>query len=385
VKTLTLTSAQKRWLRALLERCYEYFDSPQSLRTLFADPPLLAWRSRLKEANDLSTRIDLNVDYLRQQFTTDGDNALVLLLWALAEQYPEPDARPDLLRALASELAYGVRAALPPNAPAGRELERKVTESNSMLDIRAWIKRLAEVERCVCKVAVSFGGRVAHGTGFLVAPDVVMTNYHVIQRVVETPLPSSSVTLQFDYRLSEDGTSTHVGPTYRLAERDWLIDSSPDSPIDHQPADDAMPKSDQLDYALLRVVGSPGSARVDSGGILRMSGSRGFLKLPDVAYGFPPGSPLIIVQHAEGKELKVAIETDAVLHLNGNGTRVRYRTNTEPGSSGSPCFDQHWNPVALHHSGDPDFKQRAQYNQGIPLAAIRRLLRQRGKLGVLGA
>ena len=31
-----------------------------------------------------------------------------------------------------------------------------------------------------------------------------------------------------------------------------------------------------------------------------------------------------------------------------------YRTDTEPGSSGSPCFNDPWELVALHHSGVPD-------------------------------
>ena len=50
---------------------------------------------------------------------------------------------------------------------------------------------------------------------------------------------------------------------------------------------------------------------------------------------------------------------------------MRYRTNTEHGSSGSPCFDGDWALTALHHSGDPDFSRSADYNEGIPIEAIR--------------
>jgi Trypsin-like peptidase domain len=81
--------------------------------------------------------------------------------------------------------------------------------------------------------------------------------------------------------------------------------------------------------------------------------ARGCLQVPDRAYDFAPGTPLFIVQHPKGAPLKLALDTNAVIGLNGNGTRVRYRTNTDKGSSGSPVFDQNWNLVALHHSGDP--------------------------------
>ena len=76
-----------------------------------------------------------------------------------------------------------------------------------------------------------------------------------------------------------------------------------------------------------------------------------------------------------------------MISVNANGTRVRYRTNTEPGSSGSPCFDQNWSLVALHHSGDPNFDgiKQPEYNRGIPIAAIRSLIEARGLAGALGA
>jgi V8-like Glu-specific endopeptidase len=72
--------------------------------------------------------------------------------------------------------------------------------------------------------------------------------------------------------------------------------------------------------------------------------------------------------------------------LNGNGTRVRYTTTTEPGSSGSPCFGPDWQWVAIHHSGDPKYWAggKPAFNEGIPASAIRRLLTERGKAGLLG-
>ena len=87
---------------------------------------------------------------------------------------------------------------------------------------------------------------------------------------------------------------------------------------------------------------------------------------------FDPGTPLFIVQHPLTAPLKLALDTDAVIGLNGNKTRVNYRTNTEPGSSGSPTFDQNWDLVALHHGFE------AGQNQGIPFDAILSLVQTRG-------
>jgi hypothetical protein len=43
--------------------------------------------------------------------------------------------------------------------------------------------------------------------------------------------------------------------------------------------------------------------------------------------------------------------------------------------------------VALHHNGDPKYwrGQRPDFNQGIPIPAIRQLLAARGKADLLGA
>jgi V8-like Glu-specific endopeptidase len=65
---------------------------------------------------------------------------------------------------------------------------------------------------------------------------------------------------------------------------------------------------------------------------------------------------------------------------------VTYKTNTEAGSSGSPCFNANWDLVALHHSGDPNFDpgHKPTYNEGIPFSAIANLLHERGHTDKLG-
>src|SRR5262249_16681449 len=77
---------------------------------------------------------------------------------------------------------------------------------------------------------------------------------------------------------------------------------------------------------------------------------------------FKANTPLSIVQHPNTASLKLAFDTKALIALNDNKTRIRYRTNTDPGSSGAPVFDGDWRLVALHPSGDRSIVPK--YNQG---------------------
>ena len=89
-----------------------------------------------------------------------------------------------------------------------------------------------------------------------------------------------------------------------------------------------------------------------------------------------------IVQHPLSRPMEVAIDTEGIIGFAAGDKRLRYRTNTQRGSSGSPCFGWGWQWIALHHSGDPAYKLR--FNQGIPVSAIVRLLQKRGKSAALG-
>jgi len=276
-------------------------------------------------------------------------------------------------------LAFGQQFGLvPEQTPPRRELEKIIVQTNSFLDIAAWRMSLGEIEGRVCRVEVQ---KKPYGTGFLLGPDVVMTNYHVVETVIKGKHghKPDDVALRFDYKRLRDGTTLNPGKEYCLSttNTDWLIDYSPYSPVDlESEPKSGLPKPDELDYALLQVDGSPGHEAV---GEKPEPGAppRGWIEIPETEHGFESRTPLFIVQHPKGAPLKLALDTEAVTGVNANGTRVTYRTNTEPGSSGSAVFDQDWNLVALHHSGDPDSIMPA-YNEGIPVNAIMNLLKERG-------
>ena len=97
------------------------------------------------------------------------------------------------------------------------------------------------------------------------------------------------------------------------------------------------------------------------------------------AYEDNPGK--VILQHGGGRALQMAVDTEAFVTLNRRKTRVYYRTTTEGGSSGSPCFDMDMNFVALHQAFVSRLGKDDKANTGVPVDAIYRLLDKRGKLG----
>ena len=61
------------------------------------------------------------------------------------------------------------------------------------------------------------------------------------------------------------------------------------------------------------------------------------------------GAALNIIQHPAGEVKQIAIRrNDFVGPLDGDSNRFTYLTDTLPGSSGSPVFNDDWEVVGLH-------------------------------------
>jgi hypothetical protein len=284
--------------------------------------------------------------------------------------------------------AAGSAAVATDAADAG--LEKIVRPLLALPDFGLWREAMTRVEGQVCRITLNGN---AQGTGFLVGPDAVLTNYHVMKPVIDRQVPPAGVECQFDFKLLKDGTAPYT--PIKLAA-DLLIDHSPYSEAEAQGHPDKPPPTpDELDYALVRLadpIGSkPWAKSADAGG---NAPNRGWVRVPDAAPAFAPKMPVIIAQHPDGQPMKLALDTDAIdkdkgFWLNTPGTRVRYATNTEGGSSGSPCFDFGWKLIGLHHYGDPknngsNLQRFGDYNQGIPNGMIRDRLARRGVAAALG-
>lgn len=368
--SLTLTGPQARqFSQALLNA----FPNPNRL-----DDVLWFYLNKRRPEITLADDLQTRVSHILRDAVAQG--WVARLITAARQANPE---NADLVAVaqqfgMATTIATldNVRVAAPPS---GTALEKKIKEANPFSDIVRFRTALGQLEGRICKVEVRGDGS---GTGFLVGTDSLITNYHVMQKVIEETIKPTEVTLRFDYKRLVDDT-TFRGTEYRLAA-DWKIDVSKYSEVDLADPTTGQQETDRLDYALLRLDGAPadepvgGAANRDTAAV-----ARGFIEKPTAPHDFKSKPALFIIQHPDGEPLSLALDTESVTDVNANGARVRYRTNTEPGSSGSPCFDAAWKLVALHHLGDPNWLN-PKYNQGIPFTTILALLEARNVADALG-
>ncbi|MCI0748883.1 MAG: serine protease [Verrucomicrobia subdivision 3 bacterium] len=299
------------------------------------------------------------------------------------EAYRYNPRNPDLMRVY-QKYGFSVAADVQQSGARLTAGEQPVTDLNFEVtvnanlppfDVVAWRENMLDMEGRVCRVELN-NGTPRKGTGFLVGPDAVLTNYHVMQPIIDDVGKAAAVILRFDYKKLRNGQDSWGVPAKLHA--DWLIDHSKFSPAEKQgkTPDIPPPTPDELDYTLVRLSERLGDAPIKSEA--PASPRRGWVRVPDGGPPLSPDMPLVILQHPNCAPLKMALDTKALMALNANGTRVKYATNTEPGSSGSPCFDLNWNLVALHHYGDAAFGH-PPYNQGIPIAAIRQRLGEKAE------
>ena len=82
-----------------------------------------------------------------------------------------------------------------------------------------------------------------------------------------------------------------------------------------------------------------------------------------------------IIQHPEGDFKQVVLRENQL--VNRLDTFLEYMADTNPGSSGSPVFNDQWEVIALHHFGEPtqvktpDGKPiRKDLNEGVRISSI---------------
>jgi len=219
------------------------------------------------------------------------------------------------------------------------DLEAKIRKFDEFLTLNDWLPKLLIIEKQVCRVEVKNFG---YGTGFLVAPNIILTNYHVVEDIIEKKGSFLDISLRFDFKKLQPNRTDLEGTVYNL-EKDWLVGY------------DTYETNTNLDYALLR--------------LQQTLERRGFIPIPEITPNFSSNyrknGPVFVVQHPSGKPLKLALNTESIIQINEHQTRLYYKTITEPGSSGSPCFNNQWDLIALHRSGIEGMR-----NGGVPITAL---------------
>ena len=210
-----------------------------------------------------------------------------------------------------------------------RELEKnfleKINLTSDFLPAK-FLRDGAFRAEAVCQILVSTGLGTASGTGFLIAPGIIMTNNHVIASTDE----ARSATAQFGF---EEGST----PITVSIQPDLIFVTDV-----------------ELDFTIVGCAG------------------QGIDQLPTIPLSrnsvlATRNDPVNIIQHPAGRQKEIAIHENKVKRVQDKV--IHYETDTEPGSSGSPVFNNDWDLVGLHHAGWRENGGRAT-NEGIRISSI---------------
>jgi endonuclease G len=240
-----------------------------------------------------------------------------------------------------------------------------------------FLARGLEAAKAIARIRVrrADGSGEWYGTGFLVAPGLLLTNHHVLANEDQAALAVAEFNFQHDLHGVESPRRA-----YNLApSRLFFTDSG-------------------LDCSLVEV-----APRSFDGTPLT---EFGYLPLMQASGKAIDGEWVSIIQHPGGQPKQIAIRDSQVVRLTSEDavnidvdSFIHYTTDSEPGSSGAPVLNDQWQVVALHHRGVPDFNEKGQRlardgktvwtkemgeeqkgwiaNEGVRVSAIYRLLQSK--------
>jgi endonuclease G, mitochondrial len=328
---LNLSNDDRKQLREALTSAFRDYSS---LKIFVSD----RFSFRLNEIAP-STATKIAADALIEHFEEGGKDGDVsdLILALHQERSRNPDVQ-KLMSRLKEFLQQ--RLLLDPNLADAVEQPFELPSPYDDVQLEAFLPRsfsydadagklcrgLQRVMNAVCKI--SFTDRATTGTGVLIAPNLVLTNYHVLSRQViaeRSLLADKASTLLFEFGFISAEHATPVSPnTFGVEPTNPIVACSP-------PA--------QLDYALLRVDPQITNADYIQPVTIRVTNSL-----------LRPQDGLNVLQHPEGNVMQVSLSASGVVQTDESRDRVWYVNRTQGGSSGSPCFNDDWELVALHHA-----------------------------------
>jgi endonuclease G len=161
-------------------------------------------------------------------------------------------------------------------------------------------------------------------TGFLIAPGVLVTNWHVFAEERD----SANCGVQFGYQRNRSG-GIDPGVVFAIDAREFFFSDK------------------SLDIA---IVGISPTATVGRGAL----NDYGRTKFVPARGKYLVGNPINIIQHPDGLPKRWAVSENGLrIEPSDNDLFLHYLTDTLGGSSGSPAFNHDWELVAVHHCGVP--------------------------------
>lgn len=213
--------------------------------------------------------------------------------------------------------------------------ERLMEKRSRLLHIDV-ARRVSEVAQSVALLEMTYkSGERAHGTGFLIQPNVLLTNHHNFFGTEDKPQQIHAVKADFDYEREFIGSRNWIEGKIKTvkgnAEHDWAI-------IELAQTIDRPPIS----------LGTP--------------------------FDIKENDTVIIVQHPLGAPKQFALDAMAIRSVDDQ--KIQYVADTQKGSSGSPVFNSSMHVVALHHAESQqdlmvDGKEETIWrNQGIRISRV---------------
>ena len=163
------------------------------------------------------------------------------------------------------------------------------------------------------------------GTGFLASPVLAMTNNHVLPDA-QTARTSR---IEFDFQNGIDGSLLRTHHFQLDPETLFLTDEELDCTV-VAVAPQSLPQD-----------GLP-AVPLSTFGFHRTTAQQGKILL---------GESINIIQHPEGREKHISLQQNEL--VDRLERFLHYHTDTAPGSSGSPLYNNQWEVLGIHHSGVP--------------------------------
>lgn len=217
--------------------------------------------------------------------------------------------------------------------PAKFAYERAIGENDAVYS--NFIELIVEAKRKVGRIVVKEGLlNRSYATGFMVSNQLLLTNWHVFK----TKAAVGNSEVQFFYEYDTFG-NPQVPVTFKF---------DPDT---------FFHTFKELDYCLVAVrpLDTKGRQAIKSIGHIYLDPTEGKL-------GNEGEERLNIIHHPDGDYKQLSIRQNEFTKI--LETSIWYKSDTAPGSSGGPVFNDQWQIVALHHMGvastdeDGDFIDR---------------------------